>query len=202
MTAKGKAPSGETGGMNNCQFDNKNNTLQGDETQPTVDFDLAELRDLIRLGCDAACVDVGKWEARVDKWRAKHGDKPIPVKAFEQHPAADMLLQFLAGEECDWIDHVAVGKTVCEALASSTQDLRKGIAFMERTTAAMFESAAHANDPVSLMAGAVMGSRIANMIKMLIELRTSTDFYGLKPDKVAGCIRVRTTDVQEGGDNG
>ncbi|MEL7831520.1 hypothetical protein AAG608_11970, partial [Citromicrobium bathyomarinum] len=81
---------------------------------------------------------------------------------------------------------------------SSNHDLRRSIPFMERATAAMFETATHAANPAGMMARAVFNSGTTNMVRMLIELRTTTDFYGLEPDKVAGCILVRTVDVQEG----
>jgi len=197
MKTKKETPGGQAGGIGKSQFDNQDNTKYAEEGQEEAEA-LADLRDHIRERCETAQADVAAWNRRVETWRAKHGPKPIPVKAFDEHPASDMLLHLALGEDCDWIDESAMQGLVSKALASSNRDLRRSIPFMKRATAAMFETATHAANPAGMIARAVFNSGTTNMVRMLIELRTATDFCGLEPDKVAGCILVRTVDVQEG----
>ncbi|MXP09604.1 hypothetical protein [Pseudoblastomonas halimionae] len=197
MKTKKETPGGQAGGIGKSQFDKQDDTKNADQAQEEAEV-LADLSALIRERYETALADVSAWNHRVEVWRAKHGPKPIPVKAFKEHPASDMLLLLALGEDCDWIDESAMRGLVSKALASSNRDLRRSIPFMKRATAAMFETATRAANPAGMMARAVFNCGITNMLGMLIELRTATDFYGLEPDKVAGCILVRTADVQEG----
>ncbi|MEL7831519.1 hypothetical protein AAG604_03180, partial [Citromicrobium bathyomarinum] len=117
MKTKKETPGGQAGGIGKSQFDKQDGIENVEQGQEEAEA-LADLCALIRERRETALADVSAWNRRVETWRAKHGPKPIPVKAFEEHPASDMLLLLALGEDCDWIDESAMRGLASRALAS------------------------------------------------------------------------------------
>jgi len=175
------------------------------DTTPAFDVQgedgLAGLHEYLRERSESARADVAEWNARVDLWRSRHGDKPIPPKAFEQHPAAEILASMFI--QAGIVDEAGALQGVANLLSASNEDLRRSIPFLQQCAAQLLDSAGLTADPASSLVKARFYGLSATVAGLLLELRTITseEICGLPVENIPGCIVARTADVVEGGDD-
>lgn len=175
------------------------------DTTPAFDVQgedgLAGLHEYLRERSESARAKVAAWNQRVELWRSRHGDKPLPIKAFEQHPAADMIAGIF--EQAGIVDRAGALQGVANVLSASNEDLRKSIPFLQQSAAQLLDSADLTANPASSLVKARFYGLSATVAGLLLELRTTTsdEICGLPVENIPDCILARTADVREGGDN-
>lgn len=180
-------------------FDEHDNTPN--RGKPQDDDALSGLDEYLREGCETAHADVAKWNAKLDDWHARNGKKPIPLKAFEQHPAAPMLAGIFVRSGI--IDEAGALQGAANALSASNSDLRKSISFLQQFAAQLLDSAELTAEPATSLVKARFYGLSATIAGLLLELRStaSKEICGLPVENIPGCILARTADVREGGDD-
>lgn len=160
------------------------------------EYDLEGLYEYLREPAEKARADVEAWNALVKGW----GDKPLPPKAFEQHPAANMIAGVF---EQVGIDREAALELTAMALGGSNQELRDQVEKTPQAVADLLDVADLSADPATIYTRVFCLSRMVEACRLLLLLRTSTpkDLAGLPVENVPSCILVRTADVREGGDD-
>lgn len=150
---------------------------------------------------ESARATVAVWNKRVELWRLRHGDKPIPAKAFKDHPAADMIAGML--EQSGLFTDEGAVDAGSALLVCSNKELRQVKADALQSAAQLFDVAHLAADPALNYAKARMFCHGARVAGRLLEWRTITseEICDLPVENISICILARTADVREGGDN-
>ncbi|MCL6251118.1 hypothetical protein M3P36_08695 [Altererythrobacter sp. KTW20L] len=163
--------------------------------------DLSGLHEYLRERGESARAEVARWNALIEAWRNKHGDKPLQRKAFEKHPAAEMLASIF--EQSKIVEHEGALHLAAFALAASNEGLRECIDAMPQFAAQLFDVAHLSADPAASYAKGRTWGLMAQVCGLLLELRTATSeqIHGLPVADIPGCILARTADVRESGDN-
>lgn len=159
---------------------------------------LAGLHDYLRQRAESARSEVVKWNAVVDEWRVHHGRAPIPIKAFEKHPAAAMLANIF--QDSGIVEEAGALQGAAMALCATNGELRSAIPYLEQLAAQFLDSADQTSDPVKSLLKARFYGLLVNAVGLLLELRTTTskEIFGLPVANIPGCILARTADVREG----
>ncbi len=175
------------------------------DTTPAFDVQgedgLSGLHEHLREGGESARAKVAVWNKRVELWRSRYGEKPIPAEVFKDHPAADMIVNMLRQSslfEDEKIEEAAAG-----VLSLSNASIRRMYLDCRRYSAVALDSVDFSADQLLAYE---RGSRFAFMAQvsgLLLELRTTTseEICGLPVENIPGCILARTADVREGGDD-
>lgn len=180
--------------MNKDLVMKKQNTGTAPEMQG--DPDLSGLHEYVRERGESARLDVANWNARVELWRSRYGDKEIPEKMFEQHPAAEMIRQWLLPDELgsEFADFWAA-----KILSLSNSTARTESEGCKRFAAVRLDTIDKSDDQMAAFQGAELCNVVSAALDTLLLLRTTTaeDLAGLPIEKIPGCILVRTADVRE-----
>ncbi|BBC73370.1 conserved hypothetical protein [Altererythrobacter sp. B11] len=200
MTTKRKTPGDEAGGGSMRYFDGQDSSENTGETQEDTDG-VAGLHAYIRERGKSARDDVAKWNARVEAWRNKHGDKFIPRKAFVDHPAAEMLAGIF--EQSNIVEHEGALELASRVLSVSNDGLRRTAEDLPQYVAQLLDVAHLSGDPAASYVKARLWGLMGQVCGLLLELRTTTseEIHGLPVENIPACILARTADVRESGDH-